>query len=197
MTKYCPNGHPMEDWMTECPFCTRAGEGVRKVLGDQDDGAAATPAETAAPAGLKATVVDGYTEFYQTPPKATIADGAAVKATKVMGADAPPGRTPRKKLPLMGWLVIMNGERKWQDFRIDTDRLTIGQGDECDIRLPDEAVSTRHASLRRAPEGLVLTDLDSTNGTFVNNDPDRISKVELKDEDLIRLGTTYLKFRRL
>ncbi|MBN2433456.1 MAG: FHA domain-containing protein [Acidobacteria bacterium] len=197
MTKYCPNGHPMEDWMTECPFCTRAGEGVRKVLGDQTEAETAAKTEAEAMAGLKATVVDGYTEFYETPLKATVVDGVAVKATKVMGADVPAGRKPRQQLPLMGWLVIMNGDRKWQDFRIDTERLTIGQGEECEIRIPDDAVSTRHASLRRAPEGLLLTDLDSTNGTFINNDPDRISRVVLKDEDLIRVGTTYLKFRRL
>jgi pSer/pThr/pTyr-binding forkhead associated (FHA) protein len=91
----------------------------------------------------------------------------------------------------------MNGENKWQDFRIDMDRLIIGNGENCDVRITDEAVSTRHASLRRTTQGLVLTDLDSTNGTFVNNDPDRISKVVMQDEDLIRIGTTYLKFRRL
>ena len=123
--------------------------------------------------------------------------GDEVKATRVIGQEAAAGRPARKKLPLMGWLVIMNGEKKWQDFRIDTDRLIIGKGENCDIQITDDAVSTRHASLRRMPEGLILTDLDSTNGTFVNNDPDRISKVVMQDEDLIRIGATYLKFRRL
>ena len=197
MTRYCPNGHPLEEWMTECPFCAKAGDGVRQLLKSEspsvnDDSAAPTPA-----GDLKATVVDGYTEFYRQPLKETVMDHAELKQTVVMGHDGDKAARRMGQLPLQGWLVVMNGPDKWRDFRLDQDRISLGTGAECDVRLKDEAVSTRHASIRRLPEGLVLTDLDSTNGTFVNNDPDRISKVILDDEDLIRCGNTYLKFRRL
>jgi len=214
MTKYCPNGHPMEEWMAECPFCAKAKDGVKKILGNQtpppqnaadaQDGGSSGLKATVVDgqteqyrSPLKATVVDGHTEFYQSPLKETVMDRPDAKKTAVLGHEDKTRKTEKKKLPLMGWLVIMNGEDKWKDFRVDSDRLILGNSNECEIQLKDDAISGRHASIRRQPEGLVLTDLDSTNGTYLNNDPDSVTKKILQDEDLIRVGNTYLKFRRL
>ena len=44
----------------------------------------------------------------------------------------------------------------------------LGRSPECDLALPNMTVSWRHAELRRAADGWVLTDLGSTNGTRVN-----------------------------
>jgi pSer/pThr/pTyr-binding forkhead associated (FHA) protein len=43
----------------------------------------------------------------------------------------------------------------------------------------------------------MLTDLDSTNGTFVNDSAEGVARIELKDNDIIRLGETTLKFKCL
>jgi len=43
----------------------------------------------------------------------------------------------------------------------------------------------------------VITDLDSTNGTFLNDGAEPVSRVELKDNDVIRAGETSLKFKCL
>ncbi len=190
MTRYCPHGHPLEDWMTECPYCPQADDNYRKVLGDsppateEADDTLVTP-----PPELKPTVVDGYTEFFRQPAAKTVAD--------LPRPAAPPGRRVNRKYPLLGWLVIMTGESKWQDFRIDRDSLIIGSGDECDIHLSDPDVARQHARIHRQIDGLLLTDLGSSGGTFVNNDPTPIEHRVLGDEDLIRMGNTYLKFRKL
>jgi pSer/pThr/pTyr-binding forkhead associated (FHA) protein len=42
-----------------------------------------------------------------------------------------------------------------------------------------------------------LTDLDSTNGTFLNDNKEPISREELKDNDVIRVGDVSLKFKCL
>lgn len=47
-------------------------------------------------------------------------------------------------------------------------RLTIGRMSECEIILDDQAVSRRHCTVEAHGETLIVTDLDSVNGTFVN-----------------------------
>src|SRR5262245_20922664 len=65
--------------------------------------------------------------------------------------------------------------------------LLIGRGEDCDVRIPDHSVSRKHARIEPLPEGVRVTDLGSTNGTFVN---DRMIQgtVELRDGDYLRAG---------
>lgn len=65
---------------------------------------------------------------------------------------------------------------------------TIGR-EGCDTVLPDPDVSRRHAVLRALDTGLAIEDLDSTNGTFVNDR--RIGGItELRAGDRVRFGNT-------
>ena len=66
-----------------------------------------------------------------------------------------------------------------------------------DISLPDQAVSRPHAELRREDDGTWrLTDLDSANGTLLNDIPlDPHAPAALEDGDAITLGQTTLVFR--
>ena len=63
---------------------------------------------------------------------------------------------------------------------------------ECDIVLGDPNVSRRHAELRRTEEGIVVTDLGSTNGTRVNGTPVRERQLDSGDE--VTVGSTTLVF---
>ena len=49
----------------------------------------------------------------------------------------------------------------------------LGRGTDCDLRLVDPGVSRHHAELRVEDDEVVLVDLGSTNGTFVNGQPVR------------------------
>jgi phage tail-like protein len=53
-------------------------------------------------------------------------------------------------------------------FYLATPVLTIGRTPDNDLPLPDPRVSRRHAELRQTPEGTILTDLGSANGTYVH-----------------------------
>ena len=71
----------------------------------------------------------------------------------------------------------------------------LGRGDGADIRLEDAFASTRHARL--VPEGdvIVLEDMGSTNGTYLNGEPLR-GPQPLHVGDRIRIGDSEFTFER-
>lgn len=71
--------------------------------------------------------------------------------------------------------------------------LTAGRTSQCDIQLDDPSVSRRHCAISFADGVLQVTDLDSANGTFVNERPIKTSTA--KGGDLIRLGAAILEVR--
>lgn len=83
----------------------------------------------------------------------------------------------------------------WQEvhgLRIDQS-MTIGRGSGNYIPLSDEKCSRRHCEVRLTPDGWLLTDLGSSNGTLVN--AKRIRREVLIDEaDILRIGATELLF---
>ena len=85
-------------------------------------------------------------------------------------------------------LVLGDGSR----VALGEDPIAIGRAEDCDIQLSDKNVSRRHAEVRREGAGFVLVDLDSTNGTRVNDA--RIKRRDLNDGDLITVGATTLRF---
>ncbi|HUP85974.1 MAG TPA: FHA domain-containing protein [Acidimicrobiales bacterium] len=73
-------------------------------------------------------------------------------------------------------------------------RLTVGTGARNDIALDDPTVSRLHASIEEFVEGWCVTDLGSSNGTYVNGE--RIwSQQRLRHGDEIRVGRSRLLFR--
>jgi len=76
------------------------------------------------------------------------------------------------------------GERK--DFPLLSTGLLIGRHEQCALRIPLPEVSRRHAEVRVVEGALLLKDLGSANGTFVNNK--RISELKLKAGDHLVIG---------
>ncbi len=95
----------------------------------------------------------------------------------------------------VGWVVALNGPLKGLDFRLVTGKNVIGTAADTDIVLTDQYMSSRHAVIRHEEGNFVIVDLDSTNGTFVNDE--RKAKEELIDNDRIRIGRTEMKFKSL
>jgi S1-C subfamily serine protease len=89
------------------------------------------------------------------------------------------------------WLIVdENGDRRRVAIRSAT--FSIGRDEGCDLVLIDSQVSGRHAQIARQPDGgLQLTDLASTNGTWV--DGQRIAEpVELRGGERIGIGRATL-----
>ncbi len=70
----------------------------------------------------------------------------------------------------------------------------LGRGTDCDLRLVDPGVSRHHVEFRVEDDEVILVDLGSTNGTFVNGQP--VRRVVLSDGTRVTLGRTTLVFRR-
>jgi diguanylate cyclase (GGDEF)-like protein len=71
----------------------------------------------------------------------------------------------------------------------------IGRGEDCDIRILDNSVSRRHARIEHMPEGFFVLDMQSTNGTFINDSASKDGNpVLLKDGDYLRIGNCIYRF---
>jgi pSer/pThr/pTyr-binding forkhead associated (FHA) protein len=74
--------------------------------------------------------------------------------------------------------------------------VVIGRGASCDLTLPSRAASRRHAEVFPRGEGWAVRDLDSTNGTFLNDEPVRAPR-DLAPGDVVRIGEETITFCRL
>ena len=70
--------------------------------------------------------------------------------------------------------------------------IVLGRGDDCDITVLDHSVSRRHARFDLDIDAYLVTDLDSTNGTFVNDTPAK--ETPLVDGDYLRVGNILYRF---
>jgi diguanylate cyclase (GGDEF)-like protein len=73
-----------------------------------------------------------------------------------------------------------------------TDDVTIGRDDSNAIVIAKSSVSRRHAQVVSRLDRKVIVDLESKNGTFVNETP--VTEAELRNGDLIRVGDAIFKF---
>jgi pSer/pThr/pTyr-binding forkhead associated (FHA) protein len=84
-------------------------------------------------------------------------------------------------------LIIQSGKHRGKRLALPNAQVIIGRDATCQIRVESEEVSRHHCSLRNAPEGLVVRDLGSRNGTFLNDFRIEAEAV-LKPGDTLRVG---------
>ena len=78
-------------------------------------------------------------------------------------------------------------------MRLAPSRTVLGRDSTCHVTVDDTSVSRMHASVEWADEAYHITDLNSTNGSWIN-DTKLESQAQLAGGELIRLGNTILKF---
>jgi diguanylate cyclase (GGDEF)-like protein len=89
-------------------------------------------------------------------------------------------------------LIVISGPGLGERRELGEDDTEIGRGDACTLCINSDQVSRRHASVLRIAGRYVVTDLGSTNGTFVNES--KVKTIELTDGDQIRIGRTVIKY---
>ena len=89
-------------------------------------------------------------------------------------------------------LIVQRGPSAGSRFLLDTDEVTAGRHPDSSIFLDDVTVSRRHAVFRRTPDGYVVADVGSLNGTYVNRD--RIDEIALSGGDEVQIGKYRLVY---
>lgn len=89
-------------------------------------------------------------------------------------------------------LVAIAGPLNGRTFALDAPEVCIGREAGTQVCVQSAWVSRRHCALRRENGGVVVHDLESRNGTFVNGIP--VSRQELKHGDLLTVGDCSFRF---
>src|SRR5262249_41987250 len=79
--------------------------------------------------------------------------------------------------------IYPTGPAMGSRYSLDHNPTVLGRENDCQIVIEDESVSRRHASIQMEEDGYTVKDLQSTNGTFVNEA--RVSTQKLKDGDYL------------
>jgi pSer/pThr/pTyr-binding forkhead associated (FHA) protein len=124
--------------------------------------------------------------------------GQSPAAYSEHAAPAPGPIAPGAKV-LRGFLVSFQSNPQGDFWALYTGRSTVGRanaGEPADVPLADATISSRHAALVVDPDRVIVEDTNSTNGTYVNEEPiGQNGKRELRDGDRLRFGgfTTLVK----
>jgi serine/threonine protein kinase len=106
------------------------------------------------------------------------------------------GARQSRKSALLGveyTLEVVEGVEQGRIYQLQDGKTVVGRGGY-GVQVEDQKVSRKHAEIEiRGSKHMFLKDLASKNGTFLNDTP--ISHSQLRDEDIIRVGDTRLKFR--
>jgi len=119
----------------------------------------------------------------QEPTKTALADGDTLKIRLEEAKSVAPT------------LVVISGRPLGKSFYLTQEKMVLGRDLAADISIGETAISRRHTEFLISPAGVQVRDLGSTNGTFVN-DVKLAKEVfqPLQDGDLVRCGSTLLKF---
>ena len=74
----------------------------------------------------------------------------------------------------------------------DASEVIVGRDESCDIRIVAQSVSREHCAIEHEGEDLVLRDLGSSGGTYI--DGKRIEKVRVRDGMEVAVGPAVLRF---
>ena len=95
--------------------------------------------------------------------------------------------------PKRNWLIGIGGDVKGRTFHLGTRVVSIGRKPSNFIQTTDRDASRNHCGLRSTPAGILLTDMRSRNGTYVNGS--QVREATLKDGDQVRIGEAIWVFQ--
>src|SRR5438094_151582 len=89
-------------------------------------------------------------------------------------------------------MVVIYGMDLGKKYNLDQATIILGRSSKTDIQIDQESVSRNHAKIINNGKSILIRDLGSTNGTYVNDE--LIDEHVLRDGDLVKIGRTIFKF---
>ena len=99
---------------------------------------------------------------------------------------------PEKSSAQDACLVVINGVDLGKKYELTQEQTIIGRSSKVDIQIDEESISRNHAVIENDGKEVVIRDLRSTNGTYVNDRP--TNEHGLRDGDQVKVGRTIFKF---
>jgi diguanylate cyclase (GGDEF)-like protein len=101
-------------------------------------------------------------------------------------------KIPERAVAREACLVVIYGADMGKRYALDRPQIIIGRSSSADIQVDQEAVSRNHCKVLNLGEHVLIRDLESTNGTYVNDEA--VKERVLQDGDLVKVGSCILKF---
>jgi hypothetical protein len=117
----------------------------------------------------------------------------SVVGSPAEGDDEEARELPGRGEPTEPELQIRRGPDAGASFVLEAEVTRVGRHPDSEILLDDITVSRRHAEFSRRGEEIVVRDVGSLNGTYVNRE--RIEEAALADGDEVQIGRFKLLFR--
>jgi DNA-binding CsgD family transcriptional regulator len=89
------------------------------------------------------------------------------------------------------WLIMRGVSPEAWSWRIKARKQYIGRSRECEIQIPDETVSRRHAKIWERSGVVFVRDLNSRNGTYVNGE--QVTRCAVLSGKILRIGDVSFK----
>ncbi len=89
-------------------------------------------------------------------------------------------------------LIVIYGLDLGRKYALDKAQVVVGRSSKSDIQIDQESISRNHCKFVNGGKGVIVRDLGSTNGTYVNDE--LVDEHPLKNGDLIKVGRTIFKF---
>ena len=124
---------------------------------------------------------------------------AALRTTSRVAEQTSEERAPDAR-PVQGsriearWLLVALDGDVSDSHIVGDGVVTIGSSSDCDVHIESKFISQRHAQLVRSQKGCMLSDLNSTNGTFINSR--RINKRVLRAGDIVTIGKHRFRYEK-
>ena len=101
---------------------------------------------------------------------------------------------PTEDSALNPFVLVLSGDSTGRLYRLESTTTIVGRAEDADIVLTDRGISRQHAKFTLTPDRqVILSDLDSTNGTFLGTD--KIRSCQLFGGERLRFGATVkMKF---
>ncbi len=94
--------------------------------------------------------------------------------------------------PGTAFIVTIYGEHLGKRFEITHVPLVIGRSSDCAVHVLDDSASRQHCKIMTSEKSIMVMDLKSTNGTYVNGTT--VAVRHLKNGDIIQVGRSIFKF---
>jgi pSer/pThr/pTyr-binding forkhead associated (FHA) protein len=88
-------------------------------------------------------------------------------------------------------LVVLSEGLTGRSHELKSERTTVGRVEDNTFQIPDSSVSSHHAEILLKGNDVVIKDLNSTNGTFINGQ--QITEATLKPSQILRLGQVEVR----